>query len=106
LTADDLTDKRLPPDAALSGFQQAHDFVQRVEPYDVETLGQGLRQIGEKVVTNNKASAFLGKMRLAVTRQQVSPPLFESMVALGRQRTLVRLDEVLTLFNQSPTPNL
>ena len=99
LTADDLTDKRLPPDAALSGFQQARDFVQRVEPYDVETLGQGLRQIGEKVVTNNKAGAFLGKMRLAVTRQQVSPPLFESMVALGRQRTLVRLDEVLALFD-------
>ncbi|HEX6387397.1 MAG TPA: glutamate--tRNA ligase [Anaerolineae bacterium] len=101
LTVDDLTDKRLPPDAALGGFQQGHDFVQRVEPYDVETLGEGLRQIGEKVVTNNKAGAFLGKMRLAVTRQQVSPPLFESMVALGRERTLARLDEVLVLFGQN-----
>jgi glutamyl-tRNA synthetase len=37
-------------------------------------------------------------MRLAVTGQQVSPPLFESMLALGRERTLARLAEVIALF--------
>jgi hypothetical protein len=38
-------------------------------------------------------------MRLAITGQQVSPPLFESMLALGRQRTLTRLDEILALYD-------
>jgi glutamyl-tRNA synthetase len=96
----DLTHKRLPFPAALSGFQQAHDFVATVQPYNVDTISQGVYRIGEGVTTNNKAGPFLGRMRLAVTRQKVSPPLFESMVALGRERVLERLDEVIALFQQ------
>jgi hypothetical protein len=37
-------------------------------------------------------------MRLAVTQQKVSPPLFESMLALGRERVLGRLNDALALF--------
>ncbi|MCZ7672619.1 MAG: hypothetical protein M5U34_38625 [Chloroflexi bacterium] len=40
----------------------------------------------------------MGKLRLAVTGQQVSPPLFESMLALGRTRTAARLAQVVALF--------
>jgi glutamyl-tRNA synthetase len=98
LAADDLTDKNLPREAALSGFRQARDFVHQVAPYDLENLSHGLFEIGESVTSNGKAGPFLGKMRLAVTGQQVSPPLFESMLALGRGRTLARLDEVIALF--------
>ena len=38
--------------------------------------------------------------RLAVTGQKVSPPLFESMLAMGRARVLARLDETLAILNQ------
>jgi glutamyl-tRNA synthetase len=58
----------------------------------VEQVSAGLEAIGERLTTNNRAGTFLGRMRLAVTGQQVSPPLFESMVALGRERTVARLD--------------
>ncbi len=37
-------------------------------------------------------------MRLAITGQRVSPPLFESMLALGRERTLHRLDHALAIL--------
>ena len=60
---------------------------------------KGLIRIGESITLNGKAGPFLGQMRRAVTGQKVSPPLFESMLALGRERTLARLDEVVALFD-------
>jgi glutamyl-tRNA synthetase len=98
ITAEALTDKNLPPDAALTGLQQARRFIAPAQPYEVDNLSQGLYPIGEGITVNGKAGPFLGKLRLAVTGQQVSPPLFESMVALGRERTLARLDEAIALL--------
>jgi glutamyl-tRNA synthetase len=99
LTADQLTHKYLPRDAARTGFQQARDLVQTADPFDLNTLSEGLMKIGENVSANGKAGPFLGTLRLAVTGQQVSPPLFESILALGRARTLARLDDILALYN-------
>jgi len=98
LTAADLTDKKLDPDAARNAFSQAREFVQNVEPYDRETIGAGLFKIGEENSSNGKAGPFLGRMRLAITGQKVSPPLFESMQAMGRERVLKRLDEALDIL--------
>jgi glutamyl-tRNA synthetase len=98
LSASDLVQKQLPHDRALAGFQRARDFVSKVQPYDLDSISQGIVSIGESITTNGKAGPFLGKMRLAVTRQSVSPPLFESMLALGRASVLARLEEVVDLF--------
>ncbi len=98
LTAADLQHKKLPLDAAQRGFQQARDLVATIEPFDVDTLGPALVAIGEGVTLNEKAGPFLGTLRRAVTGQAVSPPLYESMVALGRERVLERLDVVLAIL--------
>ncbi len=97
-TAADLTHKKMPFEAAKRAYQQARDFVATVEPYTLETISTGLMKIGESATENGKAGPFLGQLRFAITGQQVSPPLFESMLALGRPRTQARLDEVLALF--------
>jgi len=98
VTPEALIHQQLPRDAAFRGFKLAREFISLVDPFDLDTIGQGLREIGEQVTSNGKAGPFLGSMRLAVTRQQVSPPLFESIVALGRKRVLMRLDEAVALF--------
>ncbi|MDX1665436.1 MAG: glutamate--tRNA ligase [Candidatus Promineifilaceae bacterium] len=98
LTVDDLTHKKLPAAEARAAFTEARDFVRETEQYDLETIQQTIVAIGERHTTNQKAGPFLGRMRLAVTRQQVSPPLFESMVALGRERTLERLETTVNLL--------
>jgi glutamyl-tRNA synthetase len=86
-------DKRLDLTSARRAFAEAQEFVASLEPYDAEHIGQGLTTIGEQRTSNGKAGPFLGKMRLAVTGQQVSPPLFECMLAMGRERVVRRLEE-------------
>jgi glutamyl-tRNA synthetase len=98
LTEADLTDKKLDLPAARTAFGQTRQFVKTVEPYDRESIGAGLFKIGEQNTSNCKAGPFLGRMRLAITGQKVSPPLFESMQAMGRERVLQRLDEALAIL--------
>jgi glutamyl-tRNA synthetase len=40
-------------------------------------------------------------IRLAVTGRSVGPPLFESLVALGRERTLARLRSALARLEEA-----
>jgi glutamyl-tRNA synthetase len=61
-----------------------------VTAWNTESIELALRQaliVGLELKPRN---AF-GPLRVAVTGQQVSPPLFESMELLGRERTLQRL---------------
>ncbi len=101
VTLDGLTHKKLPLDAALSAFTAARDFVRDTDHFDAETIGERIIAIGEAHTANGKAGPFLGRMRLAVTRQKVSPPLFESMVALGRERTLKRLQNAIDVLKEA-----
>jgi glutamyl-tRNA synthetase len=97
-TAGSLSHKQMPIEQAHEGYRLARDFVRDVQSYDLESISQEMTKIGESVTLNGKAGPFLGKMRQAMTGQQVSPPLFESMLALGRARSLARLNEIVALF--------
>jgi len=90
-----LASAKLPAEAARRGLQAARAFIAAAQPLDTATLSAGLTAIGESVTTNGKAGPFLGALRLAVTGQEVSPPVFESIVALGRDRAVARLDAAL-----------
>jgi glutamyl-tRNA synthetase len=90
----------------LSAFQEAQEFITTVQPYNLETISQGLSEIATRNTLNGKAGPFLGVLRLAATGQQISPPVFESMLALGRERSLARLDEVIALFEQEALERL
>ncbi len=95
-----LTHKKLAEPAAVRAFSAAREFI-AANDYDLESLGGKMREIGEQYTDNQKAGPFLGTMRYAVTGQQVSPPLFESIMALGKTRTLARLDGVLARLDSA-----
>lgn len=97
-SAEALTHKHLPLASAAAAFREARELLADLEPFTLETISTQLLALGEKHTANGKAGPFLGQMRLAVTGQQVSPPLFESVLALGRDRVLARLDQILALF--------
>jgi glutamyl-tRNA synthetase len=67
-----------------------------VEPWDAASIEGELRAMLEEKGLG--AAKGLQPLRVAVTGSSVSPPLFESMAALGREKTLERLDRTLGLL--------
>jgi glutamyl-tRNA synthetase len=98
LTAADLVHNQLPAEAARQGYAAVRDFVRETAVYDLETINAAITQIAESVTTTGKAGPFLGRLRLAITGQQVSPPVFESMLALGQARVIARLEQIIELL--------
>jgi glutamyl-tRNA synthetase len=69
-------------------------------PWEPAALKDATVAVGEKagVPQLGKAQA---PIRLAVTGRSVGPPLFESLVALGRERTLARLRHALARLEEA-----
>ncbi|HEX2851246.1 MAG TPA: glutamate--tRNA ligase [Acidimicrobiales bacterium] len=64
-----------------------------LEAWDADSLKHALESVGEaNGMKLNKAQA---PVRVAVTGRRVGPPLFESLVLLGRERTAERLRRAL-----------
>jgi glutamyl-tRNA synthetase len=61
-----------------------------VDPWGVETVEAALRAIPEQLGIG--AGKTFQPLRVAVTGSSVSPPLFESIAALGKEKTLQRLN--------------
>ncbi len=97
-TADSLTHKQMPLDQAKVAYEAAYAFVTDTDSFDLDTISSTMMSIGEANTSSGKAGPFLGKLRLAMTGQKVSPPLFESMLALGQDRSKQRLEEILSKF--------
>ena len=47
-----------------------------------------------------KAGDLFMAIRVAVTGRTATPPLFDTLVALGPDRTLARLDRAITVLEQ------
>ena len=74
--------------AVLSG---AIDALSKVEQWRTETIEQALRDlIAELGISAGKG---FQPVRVAVTGSSISPPLFESLAALGKDKSLERLTE-------------
>lgn len=66
-----------------------------LESWDTQSIEAALREALVDGLALKPRHAF-GPVRVAVTGRRVSPPLFESLELLGRQRTLARLDAATT----------
>jgi glutamyl-tRNA synthetase len=74
----------------------ARDRLEKAEPWDATVIETTLRGMLEELGLG--AAKGLQPLRVAVTGSSVSPPLFESMEALGREKTLERLDRAASLL--------
>ncbi|HET6846913.1 MAG TPA: hypothetical protein VFH29_08755, partial [Anaerolineales bacterium] len=68
--------------AAVGVLESTHDF-------RAESLDLALRGFVERL--GRSAGEVFGILRVAVTGQKVSPPLFETMEIVGREVVLLRL---------------
>jgi glutamyl-tRNA synthetase len=90
-----LAHKKLPAPAARAAFRAAQAALAE-GAFTLEQISADLTAIGEQYSEGGKAGPFLGTLRYAVTGQTVSPPVFESILALGRNRAIGRLKRAET----------
>ena len=92
VAAADLVAKGLTPAQSLEALRLARAIIVSVpeSEFAPEPLEAPLRALAERL--DMKPGQLFGILRIAVTGQAVSPPLFETMVVLGRDATLQRLE--------------
>lgn len=73
----------------------AADLAAAVPEFKAAALEAAFKAAAERA--GLKAGLFYGALRAAVTGKKVSPPLFESMEALGREETVRRLRETAAI---------
>jgi glutamyl-tRNA synthetase len=84
-----LIGKGMTPEATLNVLKQAEDLISTFEPFEAAPLEHAFRAAAE--AAGMKPGPYFSPLRVAVTGKTVSPPLFGSIVALGRAETIERL---------------
>lgn len=70
-------------------LDRAASVLGELEEWETSTIEEALRKIPEELGLG--AGKVFQPVRVAVTGSSVSPPLFESLAALGRERSLARI---------------
>jgi glutamyl-tRNA synthetase len=87
-----LVPKRWDAPTAVAGLAAAHETIAAVPEvvFEADELEPPLRALAEE--RGWKAGDLFMAIRVAVTGRTATPPLFDTLVALGRDRTLERLE--------------
>ena len=99
--APELLGKRYRDNAsgAQEALRQAKVRIEALPAWEHEALEAALRSLAEELGV--KVGDLFMLLRVAVTGRPVSPPLFESMEVLGRERCLRRLDEAAEVLAEA-----
>ena len=70
-------------------LQELCKTIEKVEPFDIETLESAMREFIEK--KELKVGKVIHPVRVALTGRAASPPIFDVMQVLGKQTCLKRI---------------
>ena len=87
--------EKVMKDGALDRLAAARAVLAAVEPFDEQHVEEALRGVVEQFAV--KPKEVFQPLRVAISGGTISPGIFESVVALGREETLARIDRALTL---------
>jgi glutamyl-tRNA synthetase len=87
-------------DGAAERLEKARQALASAEPFDVEHVESALRGVVEELGV--KPKDVFQPVRVAVAGSTVSPGIFESVAALGRDEALTRIDEALDQARNHP----
>jgi len=89
----DLIGQKMTAGESLAALGRARQVLAGLRRFDAEAMEPPMRALAEEL--GLKAGQLFGLVRVAATGKTVSPPLLESLVVLGRTRTLDRLDQAI-----------
>jgi glutamyl-tRNA synthetase len=85
--------KKVMGDGAGERLARARDAIADVEPFEPEALESRLSPLVEELGV--KARDLYQPIRVAISGSTISPGIFESVAALGREETLARIDRAI-----------
>jgi glutamyl-tRNA synthetase len=91
-----LVGQKLDPIQSAEAARRAYQILSELDEISHETAEQPLRSLAEELGLS--AGQLFGILRSAVTGQTVSPPLFESMEVIGREKVLQRIGNAVELL--------
>jgi glutamyl-tRNA synthetase len=92
----DLVQKKMTAEEALLVAKRAADILAGCDAITHASAEPPLRALVEELEMN--PGQVFGVIRAAVTGQQVSPPLFESMEIIGKEKVLARMHQAINLL--------
>ena len=95
--AEDLVAKDLTPQQSAAVARKAYQLLAGLPQITHATAEPPLRQLVEELAL--QLNQVFGILRVAVTGQKISPPLFESMEIIGRDQVLDRLKKAIDLLD-------
>ncbi|MEP7288889.1 MAG: glutamate--tRNA ligase [Chloroflexota bacterium] len=96
ITVTDLVPKKMTAPQTRSVLQQAYDRLAALPDFSHTSQEESLRPLAEEL--GLKPGPLFTAIRVAVTGQPVSPPLFETMEILGRELALARIAHAIQLL--------
>ena len=93
-----LIGRKLDASQSVEMLRAGASLLEEVEPFAAEAIHAAFRERAEEL--DVKAGSFFGPVRGAISGKKVSPPLFESIEALGREETLQRIGLAVTFLEE------
>jgi glutamyl-tRNA synthetase len=94
----DLIAKNLSAAESLEAAKRAHEVLRSLEDISRHSTEPLMRALAEEL--GLKPGQVFGILRIAITGQKVSPPLFESMEIIGRKVVLSRIEEGIRMLEE------
>ncbi len=91
LEPEQVVQRGMDPEGTRRILEAAHRGLSDLECFETDPIESLLRSMATDLGV--KVGQLLGTLRVATTGQKVSPPIFESLEVLGRDRTLKLIEE-------------
>jgi glutamyl-tRNA synthetase len=89
-----LVQKQMDASSTRMALERTREILVALDRWDHSALEEPLRALAATL--GLKTGQLFGAIRVAISGRTVSPPLFQTMEVLGRERTLRRLDEAIS----------
>ena len=93
-----LIGRKLDAAQSVDMLRAGAQLLAEVEPFSAVAIQVAFREKAEELGV--KAGSFFGPVRGAISGKKVSPPLFESIEALGREETLERVAHAVAFLEE------
>ncbi|MCH8103363.1 MAG: glutamate--tRNA ligase [Chloroflexi bacterium] len=90
---EEIIQKKMDAASTAAALESSLQVLREFEPFEVEPLEARFRELAAEL--DLKVGALFGSIRVATTGRRIAPPLFDTIVALGRDKTISRTEAAI-----------